>query len=87
MVGFKWNLLYDVANNLIQYNDDEYLRTATNRYYYSSYNEIRNYLINKGQLDSDLKYNVHQKILNILKKSDNPRENLLYHYLVFLKQG
>ena len=88
MIVFNWNLLYPLANKLVTLgNDDANIRTATNRYYILSYNRVRNYLINEGKLDPNLKYNVHQKVLKLLKKSDKEIDLRLYDCLNELKKG
>lgn len=86
MTVFNWNLLYPLANNIINWADDDAnIRTATNRYYILSYNSVRNYLIEDGRLNPKLTFNVHQKVLSLLKKSKKPIDLQLYNHLKQLK--
>ena len=85
MQQFNWENLYPLANDLVKNLEEAYIRTGTNRYYYMAYNLIRNYLIRNNKLDPNLKYNVHQTILNILKHSNNQIDKQLYENISILR--
>ena len=87
MQVFNWQRLYPLANDLIKNSDEAHVRTGTNRYYYASYNLVRKYLIETNRLDPNLKVNVHQKVLNSLRKSNYEMDRQLHDNLVVLRHA
>lgn len=83
---FDFTKVYDVAVFLNQVEAEEYYRSAISRYYYSVFGCARVYLILiMGESKFRSHKNVHQKVCDRLKDSDNPTEGALGRILVELR--
>lgn len=84
---FDWSKFSIVANELSSKNDEEYLRSAIGRYYYSIFNQSRDYLTD---ILKEYEYanidNPHAEIRDRFLNSKNELENEIGESLLFLRK-
>ena len=84
---FDFRKVFNVANYLSHFGGEEYSRSAISRYYYSLFGCARLYLILiMNEYEFGKGYNVHKRICNRLKNSDDPTECSLGKRLEKLKE-
>lgn len=84
---YDFRKVCDVANYLAQVKREEYIRSAISRYYYSLFGCARLYLILiMHEFEFERGSNVHTRVCDRLKYSDNPTEHSLGKRLEKLRE-
>lgn len=81
-----WEKFFTLAEELSKTNEEEYLRSAISRYYYSLFNLCRFYLVNvMNEYEFDSKNNIHTKIIKRMINSNDYNEFEIGKNLKYLR--